>query len=280
MNAEIELEESAEDGGSGESRSPSPSDGMFSPEDPLALYREHHFQGPPATRFEAFRRFAVRSRRFVYGLLLAGIVGPILLMMTSRQPESAEEILLSYFNRASTLNESSPLYSIGEARFAENQLRRLFGAVLKFTWGEKGSADGAKDQVVFDQFAREQYETDLLVSAALKEGTLRSAEARLILENAVRHAAADYYLYRQMASADSNFRITVPREEVLAVYAKNKEFYTRHGVDEAAALPLVEHSLAEVRRAEMNRILVRVRQQLVAELRDRSGSTYKGSVKK
>ncbi len=253
--------------------------GELSPEDPLALYREYRFAGKPETRTEAFRRFAIRNRRAVYSLLLAGVVLPFVWMMTTRQPESPEELIRSYFARVSSADEATA-YAIGDARVTARHVRQLYQAVLKFTWGQKGADDAAGENQLFEAFVREQFETDLLVNAALKEGRFRSTDARLILENAVRHAAADYYLYTRIAAADSNFRIRIPREQVLSVYEKNKEFYARQGFNKAAALPVIEQSIVDVKRAEMALVLSRAREQVLADLKDRSGTTVQGSTKK
>lgn len=248
------------------------------PGDPLALYKEHSFDTPPTGSFEKFRRFALTTKGAVYALLLLSIVLPMAIILKDRSPDSPEQIVRNYFGRFSSASSNS-VYSIGPVHISAQHIERLHGAVVRFTIGPGGATEYMSDANNNALFARDQFETDLLVNAALTEGVLKSEDARLVIENSLRHAIADYYLYSRLSTEQSDFRIVVPREEILDMYEKNREFYSKQGLSRSESLLVIERSLYQVRRDALNLQILRARQEIIETLKDRAGYVYNGPAK-
>lgn len=246
------------------------------PVDPNALYREHVFSGEADTKWERFRRWSHKNKGKIYFVLLLSIMSSLGLSMIDRQPAHLNDYIRNYLARFSVTTPQWA-YSIGPYQFGIDSLKSTYAILARYTFGGVGGAEAMKDGAAFEDFLREQFETDLFVNAALEEGLLDKPDAKVVLENAVRHAIAEYYIYARAIPPESNLRIKVTKEEVEDLYQRSRESYDRSGMDRNRIYRVIEKTIYDLKRQEQIDAVNRLRAQLIERLKDRSGYQYKGA---
>ncbi|MCR9145504.1 MAG: hypothetical protein NXI24_24910 [bacterium] len=242
----------------------------LNPENPHGLYEEPQFSGPPTTYFERFRRWSHRNKRWIYTAFVAAIMLSFVVIIQDKETSNPREVVDAYFGRFAVEIEDWQ-YNIERYYIDKGHLNNLYPVLAKLTYGEAGARPLLNDRELYESFIREQYEVDLLAFAALREQTLNNAEARLFLENSLRQAAADYYLFKQVGTEATDFRVNVTDAEAREYYGRNKEFYASSGLNEQASLQIIKNTLAGLRRDQMRQQLAVERSRLVARLKDRFG---------
>jgi hypothetical protein len=222
-------------------------------ENPHALYEE-----PPAdphfnaeTRAGRFRLFAHRNKRIIYAVVLLAIV--LGFAAGFRTTPGFESTLESYFNR---FHASMPdaAYQVAGAHVDKAHLRAVYESHKRLL--------GAVD---YSAFAQEQFETDLVLRAALDEGMLSSPEASLILESALRRAAADYYLRKKFAAELEQKAVTTG--EAKLVYEKTKTAMKELKLSETEAVASIQNTLTAVQAQEIRAKQLFLRRELTNRLK-------------
>lgn len=245
-------------------------DSELNPENPHGLYDNPRFSGPPTTMFERFQRWSHRHKRAIYATFFLAIILSFVVVMRSDNSSNPREAVESYFNRFAGESDDWQ-YNIERYYVGKGHLNNLYPVLAKLTYGDAGARPLLNDQDVYASFIREQYETDLLAFAALQEQILNDPEARLFLENSLRQAAADYYLYKQVGTEATDFRVDISDAEAREYYDRNKSFYESSGLDQAASMQIIKNTLAGLRRDQMRQQLAVARTRVVGQLKDRFG---------
>ena len=242
----------------------------LNPENPLGMYEDPRFSGPPQSAFESFQRFAHRHKRAIYATFFLAIILSFVVIMRGSGGANARDAVEQYFARFAGQSDDWQ-YNIDRFFIGKIHLNNLYPVLAKITYGDGGAKTLLNDRDLYDSFVREQYETDLLAFAALQENVLNESEARLFMENSLRQAAADYYLYKKVGTEATDFRVNISDAEAREYYNRNREFYKNSGLDEAAAMGVIKNTLAGLRRDQMRQQLAVARAQLVSRLKDRFG---------
>ncbi|MCB1317517.1 MAG: hypothetical protein KDK27_16250 [Leptospiraceae bacterium] len=239
-------------------------------EDPHAMYSDPYFHGEADSAWEKFRRFAHNHKRKVYFVFLIGLVLSFVVIMRNPEPENLRGWAENYFAR---FNDPANdwKYNIAQYYVDRQHLSLLYPILARYTWGDAGAEPLLNNGELYDQFVRDQYETDLLVYAALREEILQTPEASYILENAMRHAIAEYYLYTRIRSDDNNFRVEVDDREALEFYERNEELYADNGLGKNANIQLIKNTLAGIRRDQIRQQLAGQRSAVLEQLKEAIG---------
>ncbi|MBL8021783.1 MAG: hypothetical protein JNM27_19070 [Leptospirales bacterium] len=250
------------------------SDSGITAENPAALYENVMFPHPPQTLYEALQQWSHRHKRKLYALLLLTIVSSLFVGLRSSTPDSPEKLMRQYFGRFNG-HADDWQYSIEGFHFTRAHLDALFPVIARFTLGHRGALETLRDKSTRELFARDQFETDLLVYAAMQEGILDQADAKSVLENSMRHAIADYYVQKKLESGNADYRGSVGDAEALAYYEKNQELYAKNGVAKAPAIEMIRTILSSLKR-ETHRQQMRVdRAKLIQVLQERFGPRFR-----
>ncbi len=248
---------------------------ILNAEDPTALYRELRFDHPAVTFYDRLSRFAHANKRIIYALLLFAIVVPVVAALRSTRPASVQHTAEQYFARFQA-NEPGT-YSIGSSNFSAQYIEGLFDAVAASSLGPAGMRQIRTDSDAYARFVKDQFETDLLVHAALREGVLESPQSAYVIENAMRHAIADYYVSARAMQPSTNLRITVTDEEVRSYYDRNKDQYAKSGLTQAQTLGVIRRTLEQIRGDEQRAELRFFREKLLSAIKDRGGYSFADS---
>ncbi|HMU83225.1 MAG TPA: hypothetical protein PKE49_08645 [Leptospiraceae bacterium] len=248
---------------------------ILSPEDPTAIYREVTFTGPAVTFYDRLARAAHANKRKIYFLMLCAIVVPIFLGLRSTRPLTASRIATDYFDRFRT-GESNGVYSVAGATFGQDHLRHLFDAVGSTTLGPAGLRQLDGNSAAYTAYVRDQFETDLLVHAALQEGVLDSPQASFFIENSMRHSMADYYLLTRIMRPDTNLRVVVSDQAVQSYYEKNREQYAKSGLPQKETMEIIRRTLEQIQSDQMQAQIRLLRQQTINSLKDRGEHHFTG----
>ena len=248
---------------------------LLQPENPAALYEEarpEDFAGPPKSAWDRFRRLALRSRRLVYGVFAVAMVAAIVLWVRANRVPTAADLtpyIESYFERDDQLGAEAH-YRVEQYGPARSRLEKLHEIMLIGSLGERGARavldDPERKAASLHGFLLQEYETDLLAYAALKEGLLKNREARVLIENAVRQAVADLYVRDHVDGPGLDLRIQVPEDRVDALYAAGREYYSGVGLDEEEARAAIRALLAQQLREERKAVIAAARRQLITDL--------------
>ncbi|MEQ9366214.1 MAG: hypothetical protein RIF32_18380 [Leptospirales bacterium] len=243
----------------------------LNPENPHGLYEDPRFSGPPTTAFGKFQRWSHRHKRAIYAAFFLAIILSFVVVMRDSSGSSPREAIEDYFSRFAGETTEDWQYNIERFYVGKAHLNNLYPVLAKMTYGDAGARPLLNDRDLYQSFVREQYETDLLAFAALQERVLNDAEAKLFMENSLRQAAADYYLYKRVGTEATDFRVNVSDAQAREYYGRNKAFYEGSGLEEAAALQIIKNTLAGLRRDQMRQQLAVERSRLVGQLKDRFG---------
>jgi len=241
----------------------------LNPENPENLYRD-----PPdpseAENHSRLHFLAQRHKRKIYALLLLAMSAVVFSFAFSRESQFFENFTRDYFNRHA--NEQHTMeYQIDGYHFDEISMRAAYAVLLDYTYGATGSKALINDGRRYSDFVREQSETDLLVYAALQEGVLSRPEARLALENHLRQAIANYYLFVKIRTPDSDFRVSVSEQEIEKQYAANRKYYDQLGLTPEQTRQLVQKAILGARREGMQEDFLKKRAQLLQRLKETAG---------
>ncbi len=240
---------------------------LVNPEDPLAVYAMPEFHGEAATRWDKLRRFSHRQKRKVYIALLLSLIAAI---AASMQPGGAaiRDILADYFQKEGNASLNSDwAYTIENHVFDSDTMRLRFPILARYTYGLDGGRELMKDQEFYTKFVNDQYETDILLYAAVSEGGLEEVEARLVLENALRRAAVEYYIHTKIRTLMPDLRAAAGRTEALAYYENNKDFYKKNNIEKEKALELIAQTLTGIKQQDLREKLLLVRRTLLENAR-------------
>lgn len=216
-------------------------------EDPGALYEEP----PSQTSYGRFRSFALGSKRIIYAIVLVAMVGGIAASM--RSVTGFEGRLESYFQRFTGKLPPSG-YQIAASEIDESELRSNF-EIHKRLLGP----------LEYTTFVREQFETDLVLRAALDEGLLSSPEAAMVLETALRRAAAEYYIRKKFSGELAAQPISTG--EAKLVYEKTKSTMKELKLSEPDAIESIRNTLIAVQAQEIRAKQALVRRELTKRLK-------------
>ncbi|MCE9599181.1 MAG: hypothetical protein K8S54_14555 [Spirochaetia bacterium] len=261
-----------DDGSEGSNGTPVPE---LRVENPNALYEDVSFRGKPETAFEKLQHWSHRHKRKLYAVFLLAVVSTLFAGFRSTTPDSPQKLMDQYFARFGGHSDDWQ-YSIDRFHFTRAHLATVLPVIARYTLGNRGALDALQDKSTHDVFARDQFETDLLVYAAMQEDVLREPDARTILENALRHAIADYYVQRRLESINSDYRGRVEDAEALSYYEKNQDLYNKNGVAKGKALELIRTTLSGLKREEQRQEMRIQRAKLIARIQERLGPKFRG----
>ncbi len=242
----------------------------LNPENPQGLYEDPRFSGPPTTAFGRFQRWSHRHKRAIYAAFFLAIILSFVVVMRQDDGASAREAVEAYFSRFAGETDGWQ-YNIERYYIDKVHLNNLYPVLAKLTYGDAGAQSLLGDRELYESYVREQYETDLMAFAALQERVLNEREAKMFMENALRQAAADYYLYKRVGTEATDFRVNVTDAEAREYYGRNKDFYDASGLNEAASLQVIKNTLAGLRRDQLRQQLAVERSRIVGQLKDRIG---------
>lgn len=228
-------------------------------ENPDAIYQDP----PKETPSSRFRAFANRSKTLMYGIVLVAMAGGIAASM--RSVTGLDGRLESYFQRFAGKPPGGG-YQVAASQVDESELR-LSHAIHERLAGP----------VDYRLFVQEQFETDLVLRAALDEGMLSTPEAAMILETALRRAAADYYM-RKKYSADLAPR-QVTAGEAKLLYEKTKGAMKNQFLGESEAVASIRNTLIAVQAQEFRAKQLLLRRELTNRLKQIYSTTAPEAVK-
>jgi hypothetical protein len=275
MNQETENKNRPEDEEGQPQGDAQPEEEHLNPEDPLAMYDEPPPRTAPAhSRWDAFRLWSHRHKRKIYLLFFVSLAIGIYLSLRSGGPGDLGGVLRDYFARFQGEREGWS-YAIGEYFVGQDHLALVYPVIAKYRLGENGAAAAMQDPALYRRFIEEQYQVDALVYAAMRENAIHTPEARVILEDAVRRAVADYYVYSRIPGDSSDFRIEVTDAEVREFYERNKEIYEKSG-DPDTALVAIRATLYNLKRDQLRQKLATYQQKVFEDVRNRYGPRIQG----
>lgn len=245
------------------------------PEDPMGMYVEPNSVERTDTDWGAWRHWAHRNKRTIYAVFAVTIIGSFVYTMIGYEANPYRNIATSYFDRFRSATDDW-VYAIGPFQVDENQLAARYSVLTRYTWGDRGAVPLKNDRDMYAGFLNDQLETDLLVNAALADTKLLdSPEARIILENSLRHAIAEYYLFSLIRTEESDFRVEVTQGEVDEHYNRFRQYYTSLNLDKERATPVIRRTLTNLKQDAVRGELGRVRQEVIDRLKDSSGYRVK-----
>lgn len=144
---------------------------------------------------EEFRVWMHSAKGWLYGVLLIAIVGPVFYMLGTLNAPGYSDVLENYFSTGSSSAGTSTevAYSIGEFQRSRQEVLRTSRALATLTFGSETPElnPGTED---YKAFIEQQYETDLLAHAALKQGLLNDPLFVAYLDNSMRESVARAYV--------------------------------------------------------------------------------------
>lgn len=225
----------------------------------------------PARRSRRFWRWSRRNKGFVFALILASMALSILGLRP--RPNTVEAALQGYFDSRQA-QTAEWQYEVGGAFVEGGELAANFPLMAQMRLGKAGAAPIVADREALQRWSREQYHTDLLAYAALREGMLHNPAGRLWMEQALRRAAAELYLRQQMETPDLNLRIdATPAESLAYIRARSGDPALRG--EAAAVQAAVGAMLSATRRDSVNAAAARARDSTLILLRDRYGPRWR-----
>lgn len=215
-------------------------------ENPSALYDDP----PRETSSDRFRFFARSSKRLIFGVLLIAMTAGIAGALT--QTPSYDRLLEGYF--AMRQGPDSSGYLAASAHISAAELKANYETHRRLL----GSVD-------YNAFAAEQFETDILLRAALDEGLLSSPEAKVILESALRRAAAQYYIRKKFQNELT--AAPVSAGEAKLVFEKTRAAMKELKLSDREAFASITSTLEAMQARELRAKEQFLRQELAAKLR-------------
>ncbi len=251
----------------------------LSPEDPMGLYADPHTVEKTDSGWGEWQSWAHTNKRKIYAAFFITIVGSFVYSMVSYQSNEFRSMATAYFDKFRS-DTDEWVYAIGPYYFDENYLASQYSVLTRYTWGDRGAAPMKNDRNLYAEYLKDQLETDLLVNAALAdEKILNAPEARLILENKMRHAIAEYYLFTVIRNENSDFRIQVTEAEIDDHYKQFKQYYASLNLDAERARPVIRQTLTNLKQDALRNQLTGVRNRIVNELKDGAGYRVKDPAK-
>lgn len=138
--------------------------GELDPRNPMALFEERSFAGPPRTRWERLQRFSHNNKGKIYFLMLVSMIFSISMMMKNTNPASLSAYLGDYFERMD--GTSRRAYAVDGIPVTQSRIAALALAVERHAGTERTPM---RPHGIDDAFVRDQFETDVLVRAAIHE---------------------------------------------------------------------------------------------------------------
>lgn len=95
-----------------------------------------------------------------------------------------------------------------------------------------------------------------------------------MIENAVRHVVADYYVHTRLdARLRTQSDTSVSREETVILYEKERGRYQAAGFTREEALALIARTLTQIKRGQAESQVSRARREILSRLVHGSGTT-------
>lgn len=244
-------------------------------ETPVELYtRPDELLLDGNTFWARMRAWSHRSKRIVYIVFIGTLIGGFGYLMMQETGPDLSQFLSRYFNRFG--NETPDwTYQIGQYQIDRDYLRRLYPVLANYTYGKAGARTVRQDAKVYEEFLNQQFEMDLMAYAAWKSGALNDPEAKLIIGNAIRRAAADYYLYKNIQNDANDFRTQVSDQEVIQFYSKNRSIYEKQGMDKKQAFAMIRGTLSELKSDRVRTQLQTGRRVVLDRLRNEIGPRFR-----
>lgn len=245
-------------------------------ENPFAIYDSPEAHRPGISALDNIRHLAHRHKKVLYLILISSILLSILQPLGPRSMASAEGILIAYFDRSKG-DSGDWVYEISSEPTSEEVHRSLFQALGEFTWGGLGFKEISKSEESFQLYVADQMATDVLVRAAMQEGLLNDPKNKLIIENAVRKAVADIYLFAKIDGTHRDFRPKVDAGEIRAALQtiNNLELLNKADLNEKRVW--VEYMLNLQKRERISGVIAEERRQIVSQLRGSMGYRVRSS---
>lgn len=219
------------------------------------------------TFMERFGHFAHRTRTSIFLLLLLAFVALWLRSLPEPEPVSTTSLLRSYLSRFNAHN-GMVRYRIRSLSVPDSHLIAAFAAIR--------SVNPAIPDSALPAFQRSQFENDLLIYNALQEGSLETTAAQLYMETALRQAAAEYVVLATMKSDEHMNDFIVDDAEVRAIYRKNRDRYTKAGIQRDVALQSIRTALQNEYIQKRNETIAVKRAQMTRQIQEAVGASYRG----
>lgn len=249
------------------------------PEDPMGFYTDPREIEKTESDWGNWRHWAHVHKRKIYAAFLITIVGSFVYSMIDYQANAFRSMATAYFDKFRSQTDEW-VYAIGPYYFDENHLATQYSILTRYTWGDRGAEPLKNDRDMYSEYLKDQLETDLLVNAALADDKiLNDIEARIILENKMRHAIAEYYLFTLIRNENSDFRIQVTDQEIDDHYRQFKQYYSSLNLDAERARPVIRQTLTNLKQDAVRNQLVTIRNRVVNELKDGAGYRVKDPAK-
>jgi len=249
------------------------------PEDPMGFYTEPREVEKTDSDWGSWRHWAHSHKRKIYAAFFITIVGSFVYSMIDYKANAFRSMATAYFDKFRSQTDEW-VYAIGPFYFDENYLASQYSVLTRYTWGNRGAEPLKNDRDMYAEYLKDQLETDLLVNAAMADDKiLNHPEARIILENKLRHAIAEYYLFTMIRNKNSDFRIQVTDQEINDHYSQFKQYYSSLKLDKERARPVIRQTLTNLKQDAVRSQLVGIRNKIVNQLKDGSGYRVKDPAK-
>lgn len=224
----------------------------------------------PLSPWDRLRRFSLRINGWIHAAVLFGALATLLVSLRPAGPDSADGLIASYFARCNNASRDWQ-YAIGSCTVS--------GADLAERWQVLAdrSASAGETGRQSEAFARDQFETDLLLHACAQTHCERQDAARVYMENALRHAAADYYLLEHTPPEIRTLSIAVTDEDVERIYRQNRSRYESAGTDPPSARRAIRSVLFQEKLARRNQAIALIREKLLQGIKDATGPRFRGA---
>ena len=247
-----------------------PEEELINPENPHALYTDGGISGPPGTKWERWRHLAFRWKGLIYAILLGSIVLVIVASIKTDR-SSFQTMIEKYFAYQGNGDLNGDWsYTVENHVFDQSTLNARYPVLARYTYGATGSRGIIDNKEYFGQFIQDEYETDMLVYAAMAQGVYADPEAKVILERALRKAAAEYYIYTRIRTLMPDLRTDATREEAVEFYEKNRDQFRSETKE--AALEKIARAITETRRQALQQNLAIARRTVLEETRKQIAS--------
>jgi len=222
---------------------------VIDPINPAAIYDDHSAHDATESFWDRMRGFSHKNKRVLYAALLVTFIGSVILNIITISRPTMSNILLSDYARK-TAQPENPIYSIENYFFGSSDLVLRYMALSEYTWGPAGAKKFQQNKKHYTDYLVDQFETDLLVVDGLKKEVFNTPQATVILMNALKHAAAEYYVQTMLKQKDSDFSVTVTESDIENFYKKNKHLFSDMNVPESEMKGIIQNSLLQSKQQE------------------------------
>lgn len=219
--------------------------------------------------WDRWRHVALQMNGWIHAAVLFFAIAALLVSLRPAGPDSADGLIASYFARCSNASRDWA-YVIDNCTVSASDL------AIRWRVAADRMPSAGETERPSEAFARDQFETDLLVHACRQSHCERQDAARVYIENAMRHAAADYYLLEHTPPEIRTLSIAVTDEEVERIYRQNRSRYAGLDASPASVRQAIRSVLSQEKLARRSQAMVLIRQKVLDRVKDATGPRFRG----